>query len=82
MTPLQDIPKEAYEIIKELTDGYIIKYCKTYVYNVNEKVCISLKIRVSVDEMYYLQNESDEDMNKFKDRLGEALGHYIRRNIL
>ena len=82
MNPTQEIPTEPYKITKELPNGYEIEYFKEYSYNNNDTLCISLKLFVSVDELYYLQSKVDENINKFKDRLGESLGQYIRRYLL
>ena len=88
MTEVQERPTVSHELIREFKEGYEIKFYKTYELtpetdiNPANLMHICLEMRVSVDEYYWLENHSRENINKFNDRLGEVLGQYIRRYLL
>lgn len=70
-----------FKIVEELKDGYIVNLYKEYKDDNNNNICnISVLMRLSVDELYYLQNPSEENINKFNDRFEQVLSLYIRRN--
>ena len=71
-----------FKIVEELRDGYIVNLYKEYKDDNNNNICnISVLMRLSVDELYYLQNPSEENINKFNDRFEQVLGLYIRRTL-
>lgn len=71
-----------FKIVEELRDGYIVKLYKEYNDDENNNICnIAVLMRLSVDELYYLQNPSEENINKFNDRFEQVLSLYIRRTL-
>ena len=70
-----------YHLIKELKDGYLIYYFSTYGHD-SDEVNIRLRIEVTVDEYFWLQDPSNEaNINKFKERLDDELSRYVWRNM-
>jgi len=82
MVELNERPPKTHDLIKEYKNSYVIEYYRTYDLTANTQMHISLVLDVTVDEYYWLNSDTRENIEKFNDRLSIELGQYIRRYLL
>lgn len=74
-------PIHTFKVVKELKDSYIIYYYRTYDATEVDEIYMSFVVKVSVDELYYLNSDKKVNINKFKDGFTIALDSFIRRKL-
>lgn len=83
---MREIPRKQHKrfrIVKEMYDGYLIHLYKYFDYGKQgTHTYISICMRLSVDELFDLQDEhAYENIKRFNVRFEQVLTDYTRRNL-